>query len=970
MTTDGGGSTPFTATLPTEVPAGQVVTATATDSDGNTSEFSSCRTATGAPAVSVGDTTVAEDGGSATVHVRLDGPSARTVTVDYATAPGSASAGADYTTTGGTVTFAPGETSTTVSIPIVDDDLEESPPETFTVELSNPHEATIADGSGVVSIADNDPSVFVVNSNADSSDGACTAAPGNCTLREAILAANASPGPARIEFQIGPGGAQTIAVASPLPPIDDPVTIDGQTEPGFMGQPLIEVSAAPGVGPVGIDVEASSTIRGLVVDGFSAHGILLGRGHSKVEGVTVKGNGDSAVVVGSPGNRIGGTTPAQRNVISGNGAGGLWVTDLNGQQASGNTIVGNLIAGNGGTGVTLDAGSNAVLGNLIGTDSTGSHAAGNSAAGVAITSGDNAIGDGTAAGRNVISGNGFEGIWVKGGTANRIRGNYIGTDATGTAALGNRTSGIAVIDAPANVIGGPSSGDGNLIADNPSGGVVLSGSTTRTTIARNAIYANGGLGIDLKADGVTANDDLDADSGPNGLQNTPDLSAATAGGGQVGVSGVLRSEPSKTYSVELFTEPACDPSGHGQGRDYLGTVSVTTDNSGAGSFTRSAASSASAGDVVTATATDADGNTSEFSGCLTVTDAPAVSAGDVSAGESDGSAVVPVTLSRPSARTVTVHYASADDSAQAGSDYEATSGTLTFAPGETRKDVHVPITSDSLDERDERFTLELSDPVEATVGDGTGVVTIADDDAAPSLAIADSSVAEGTGGTTNATFAVTLSAPSGKTVTVDADTADGSATAPDDYSAAHVVLSFAPGETTKDVNVPIVADNASEPDESFRVALGSEANADVTRRQATGKIHNDDAPPAPSAPQQQQQPRDDLAPGLTLGALPGTVSRAALLHNGLKLDVTLNEPVSLDVQLLARPRFLHGARSGDVVLARTKLALGSGKRTVKLKVLRKLRRGFTRHPAQLRVSVLATDAAGNRTRVLKTVTVR
>ena len=100
------------------------------------------------------------------------------------------------------------------------------------------------------------------------------------------------------------------------------------------------------------------------------------------------------------------------------------------------------------------------------------------------------------------------------------------------------------------------------------------------------------------------------------------------------------------------------------------------------------------------------------------------------------------------------------------------------------------------------------------------------------------------------------------------------------------------------------------------------------------------------------------------------MTRAVLLKNGLKLDVTPNEPVSLDVQLLARPRFLHGARSGDVVLARTKLALGSGKRTVKLKVLRKLRRGFTRHPVQLRVSVLATDAAGNRTRVLKTVTVR
>jgi hypothetical protein len=104
--------------------------------------------------------------------------------------------------------------------------------------------------------------------------------------------------------------------------------------------------------------------------------------------------------------------------------------------------------------------------------------------------------------------------------------------------------------------------------------------------------------------------------------------------------------------------------------------------------------------------------------------------------------------------------------------------------------------------------------------------------------------------------------------------------------------------------------------------------------------------------------------------LPKTVSRAALLQKGLKLDITPNETVSLDVQLIARPRFLRGARSGDVVLARIKLALGSGKRTVKLKMLRKLRRQFTRHPAQLQVSVLATDAAGNRTRVTKPVAVR
>lgn len=694
------------------------------------------------------------------------------------------------------------------------------------------------------------------------------------------------------------------------------------------------------------------------------------------------------------------------------------------------------------------------------------------------------VGGADAGEGNVIDANSSGGVIVDGNSTHAtIAGNSIGAEH-----LGNGVAGVLLqsADGTSHSIGGTAPGAGNTIAFNNGPGVQTSSSAVSVSVRRNAIDSNSGLGIDLKADGVTANDDPDAD----GLQNAPDLTAATVGGGQVTVRGELRSKPGETYSVELFAGRACAPSGRGQGHDYLATVSVTTDSSGVGSFTQSAASSASAGDVVTATATDPDGKTSEFSGCQTVAAVPALSAGNVTVGESDGSAVVPVTLSDSSARTITVSYATADDSAQAGSDYESSSGTLTFAPGETTKDVHVPISDDSLNEPDEKFTLELSNPVEATVDHGTGVVTIADDDAAPSVSIADTSVAEGSGGTTNATFPVTLSAPSGKTVTVDAHTVDGSATAPDDYSARNVTLTFAPGETSKDVTVPIVADYASEADETFQVALGSEANASVARREATGTVRNDDdvpgisvgdvrvveatgsavnadftvslsrasgsttsvhlttadgsatagsdysavdttvtfapgqtaqtvpvpvtgdavhepdetftarlsqpvsgvvargeatativdddqpAPSAPQEPQPQPQPepqpqpqRDNVAPRLTLG-LPRKVSRAALLRKGLKVGVTPNEPVTLDVQLLAPRRFLHGARSADVLLGQAKLALASGKRTVKLKVLPKLRRRLTRHPAQLRVRVLATDGTGNQTRVTKAVTVR
>ena len=156
----------------------------------------------------------------------------------------------------------------------------------------------------------------------------------------------------------------------------------------------------------------------------------------------------------------------------------------------------------------------------------------------------------------------------------------------------------------------------------------------RISIRNNSIHSNGELGIDLGLDGVTANDANDADVGANNLQNFPIVASATAGAGEVRVTGSLSSTPNTTFRIEIFASEAGDPSGHGEGQYPLGSFNVTTDATGLATFdqTLSLADelfnllpsgmvplSLSDSTVVTATATDPAGNTSEFSAMHAIT---------------------------------------------------------------------------------------------------------------------------------------------------------------------------------------------------------------------------------------------------------------------------------------------------------------------------------------------------------------
>jgi len=325
---------------------------------------------------------------------------------------------------------------------------------------------------------------LTVDSTADTSDFSTADAvcdtddsvgDGPCTLRAAIEQANFDAGTDTIAFSISGVGPHTISPGSALPIITDPVIIDGYTQPGASANtnPIASGSNAvlkiildgtsAGAGVDGLSITAgSSTVKGLVINQFGDDGIELATNGSNAiqgnyigtdaAGSAALGNSSIGVIVfGVPDNTIGGTGPGARNIISGN--------------STGVAIIESAAMGN------------SVQGNYIGTDATGTLDLGNSVDGVYITGAPgNTIG-GTASGaRNVISGNTDAGVIIdgSGATGNKVEGNYIGTDAAGSAALGNLT-GVFIVFAPGNTIGGTASGARNVISGNNGFGVVLEG---------------------------------------------------------------------------------------------------------------------------------------------------------------------------------------------------------------------------------------------------------------------------------------------------------------------------------------------------------------------------------------------------------------------------------------------------------------------------------------------------------------
>ena len=343
-----------------------------------------------------------------------------------------------------------------------------------------------------------------------------------------------------------------------------------------------------GNGLAGVDVSStSSTIQGNYIGTNAA-------------GTAEVGNCWAGINVDGQNNQIGGSSAAARNVISGNGACASTQAGVELRtDATGNHIQGNYI----GTNAALTAAIPNSWGVEVGRaydDATGPHG--------------NTIGGTNAGEGNVIAGNSANILLAGAATSgNAIQGNWIGTDPSGDSFYAG--SGV-VSDESSGTIGGTAAGAGNVIAHQQNG-IVLIG-TAHFAIRQNQIFANSEMGIDLVPSGPTPNDPpaaLDADTGPNDLQNFPVLT----GGGQndsggADVTGTLDSAASTLYTVEFFDSSSCDSSGFGEGAQYAGSTTVTTNGAGHATFSFSTTGvTVGESDVITATATDPAGNTSEFS---------------------------------------------------------------------------------------------------------------------------------------------------------------------------------------------------------------------------------------------------------------------------------------------------------------------------------------------------------------------
>ena len=476
---------------------------------------------------------------------------------------------------------------------------------------------------------------FTVNSTANGSD----ASPGNgvcrtngnngaCTLRAAIQESNARSGVDTIRFAIGTG-VQRISFASTsvLPAITSPVIIDGWTQPGFAGTPLIELRGGSGDG---LRITGgNSTVRGLVINGFSGRGVVLtDRGNNVLEGnyigldvagVDAVPNDASGVYIeDSTNNRIGGTTLQQRNLISGN-------------------MPEYTPGGNFGGIEIHDGGGNVIQGNFIGTDVTGMEDRGNTGRGISLVhTFNNVIGGPEAGAANLIAGNFATGVRVRdGSTGTLIQGNIIGLNRTMTAGLSN-DRGVQIRGSHDNTV------VGNVIGGHVFNGVIIWQGSNNNRILSNWILYNGFAERDDSCSVCTDQEDYNGVLIMDGTGNyvignaiygnreygivvapdaasapLPTITSATVSGGITRIIGSVPGVPGTQYLVDLFVNTACDL-GAGEGEYFLGNINVTAGANGQAAIDVALNAALLPGRAITATTTHAGLNTSMFSPCATV----------------------------------------------------------------------------------------------------------------------------------------------------------------------------------------------------------------------------------------------------------------------------------------------------------------------------------------------------------------
>lgn len=762
-----------------------------------------------APSLSINDVSVAEGNAGvsqAIFTVRLSAASGKTVTVNYATADGTAEAGSDYQGTNGSLTFNPGDTSKTINV-LVNGDTAFEPDETFLISLTTPTNASISDAQGVATITNDDdappvPKLFIDDVSIIEGNKGASIATFNVTL------APASNQIVTVDFNTANGTATT----------DDyqPATGTLTFHPGDTSSTIeLVVNGDTLVEPdENFSVNLNNATGGAAIADDQAVG-------------TIRNDDDPLIVISQIYGGGGNASALYKNDFVEIFNRGTTTVDLAGwsvQQASGTGTTWNVAAlcPSGqclltpGRYFLLAEGSGGVVGSsLPAPDASGTANFAVSGGKIALVRTNTPLtGAGCPFASAIIdfagygSADCFEGSNKAAAHSNTTAGfrksggcmdNNDNLNDFAVAAPLPRNSTSLVNDCstgfrPDITVNDISVTEGDAGSKNVDFVVTLSAANNTQAVTLNYATADGT---------ATAGADYESTNGTLTFNPTETSKTIT-----VPINGDLFDEPNETFAVNLANA----------------TNAVILDHQGQ------------------ATIIDNDPTPS-----LSINDLASIPEGDSGTGMADFA----VTLSGASGQTVTVNYATADGTANAGSDYVASNGTVTFSPGEITKQVSIIINGDQTFEPNETFFVNLSGPVNATISDSQGQGTITSDDAAPptpNITIDDPSVAEGDTGTKTLDFTVSLSIPSSSIVTVDYATlsgapAKGVATAGVDYVAASGTITFDPGQTTKSISITINGDKLVEPNETFFVKLtNASPGSTITDSEGTGTVTNDDAP--------------------------------------------------------------------------------------------------------------------------------
>jgi large repetitive protein len=764
-------------------------------------------------------------------QVALTAASAKTVSVEYATADGTATAGSDYVTQSGTLVFLPGQAPKTISI-VVDADLVDEQNQTFGVNLGNQVNAILSDAQGQATIIDDDAPPEVSVDDCTTIEGDAGAA--SCDAAVTLSAASEIPVVVSIATLDGAAVAPAdyTAVAT-----TDLVFLPGDTTQAFSvatnGDPLDEADEV-------FELMLTGPINATIVDG-QATGTITNDDLSPTmtisnvsvgEGTTGTSSASFAVSLSAPSGRavtvdyvtVDDTADAGSDYVNASGtlifAPGVtvqYITVL---------VTGDLVAEPSETFVvSLTNPANAVIADGLGVGSILD--GGTPPVTIAIDS------------TSIVEGESGLALAIFTVSLSRAAGQPVTVEyqlvsGSATAPSDYLTTASIEVNIPSGLLEQEFAvqihGD-RIDEENETFFVILSNPL-------NAVISVGqGVGTIL-----------DDDSAPTLRAGDCSLAEGDTGAPVCIFSSTLSAASQKTVTVSYST---ADGSAIAPG-DYAARVGTLTFPAGTTTLSTTVLVAGDTLDeldesftfnlsgAIHATIADAQGV-----GRLSDDDMPpGISVSDCAASEGDSGTVpctVHVTLSARSGKQIIVSYATADLSAAEVSDYIIGSGSLIFSAGETAKEITVAVKGDTLDETDEAFAINLSSPTNATISDGQGLGIITDDDAQPTIAIGDASVTEGDAGIVSAVFSVSLSAASGKTVIVSYTTADATAVAPGDYVAATTTtLSFPPGMVTQHVTIPVNGDGEQESDETLLVNLTSPLNTTIADGQGVGIILDDD----------------------------------------------------------------------------------------------------------------------------------